>query len=45
MTACWVCHKKGSLYEGLLQALTRAAETFHEQEKPSGSFREEGKLS
>ena len=33
MAACWGLHKKGSLYDGLLRALTRAAETLHEQER------------
>jgi hypothetical protein len=38
MAAYWGLHKKGSLYEGNLRALTRAAETLHEQERLQGAF-------
>jgi hypothetical protein len=45
MAACWGLHKKGSLDEGLLRALPRAAETLHEQERLQKNLREEGQPS
>jgi hypothetical protein len=44
MAVCWGLHKKGSPYEGLLRALTRAAETLHEQERLQGAFVKTGNL-
>jgi hypothetical protein len=42
MAACWGLHKKGNPYEGLLRALTTAAETRHEQERLQGAFVKRG---
>ncbi len=42
MAACWGLHKKGNPYDGLLRALTTAAETRHEQERLQGAFVKRG---